>query len=141
LAAVAIVVGCGSGEEPAPRPLPPEGAIAGDFETTQCVHMAGEVEYAAECGTLMVLENRSDPDSRLIVLPVTRIPAAGEAPAEPIFWLGGGPGSSNMGYRRVEWFHENHDIVLVGYRGIDGSVSLDCPEIGEALNSGLPMMS
>jgi len=141
MAAVAILVGCGTAEEPAPPPQPPEGAVAGDFETTPCVHVAGEVAYAAECGTLIVPENRSDPDTRLIALPVTRIPAAGEVPAEPIFWLGGGPGSSNLGYRRVEWFHEDHDIVLVGYRGVDGTVDLGCPEIGEALASGLPMMS
>lgn len=141
LAAVAILLGCGTAEETAPPPQPPEGAVVGAVETGPCVHTAGEVTYAAECGTLIVPENRSDPDARLIALPVTRIPASGKAPAEPIFWLGGGPGSSNLGYRRVEWFHENHDIVLVGYRGVDGSVDLGCPEIGEALASGLPMMS
>jgi pimeloyl-ACP methyl ester carboxylesterase len=141
MAAVAIHVGCGTGAEPIPPPGPPAGAVAGDFETTPCVHTAGDVDYVAECGALIVPENRSDPDTRLIALPVTRIPASGEASAEPIFWLGGGPGSSNLGYRRVEWFHEDHDIVLVGYRGIDGSVYLGCPEIGEALVSGPPMMS
>jgi len=99
------------------------------------------VEYAAECGTLIVPENRNDPGSRLIALPVKRIPASGDAAAEPIFWLTGGPGTSNMSYSRVEWFHESHDIVLVGYRGVDGTVFLDCPEIDAAMRSGLPMMS
>jgi len=141
LALALVLIGCGSSEEPAPRPQPQAGAVAGDFDVVPCVHVAREVEYAAECGTLIVPENRNDPDSRLIALPVKRIPASGGAPAEPIFWLTGGPGTSNMDYSRVEWFHENHDIVLIGYRGVDGTVHLSCPEIGEAMGSGLPMMS
>lgn len=138
---VAIGIGCGSGQEPAPPPMPQPGAVAGDFDVTPCVHEAKEIEYAAECGTLIVPENRSKPDSRLIALPVTRIPATDESQSEPIFWLAGGPGSSNMGYSRVEWFHEEHDIVLVGYRGVDGSVYLSCPEIEEAMAAGPSMMS
>jgi pimeloyl-ACP methyl ester carboxylesterase len=141
LAVAAAMIGCGSSEDPVPRPQPPDGAVAGDFDVVPCVHVAQEVEYAAECGTLIVPENRNDPGSGLIALPVKRIPASGEAPAEPIFWLTGGPGTSNMRYSRVEWFHENHDIVLVGYRGVDGSVFLTCPEIDAAMRSGLPMMS
>jgi pimeloyl-ACP methyl ester carboxylesterase len=134
-------MGCGSDEDVAPPLLPPDGAGAGDFSIEACVHTARDVEYAAECGTLIVAENRHDPNSRLIALPVKRIPASGHDPVEPIFWLTGGPGTSNMSYSRVEWFHENHDIVLVGYRGVDGSVFLGCPEIDAAMRSGLPMMS
>jgi pimeloyl-ACP methyl ester carboxylesterase len=138
---LASLIGCGSSDDPAPRPQPPDGAVSGDFDVVPCVHEAREVEYAAECGTLIVPENRNDLVSRLIALPVKRIPASGEASADPIFWLTGGPGTSNMSYSRVEWFHEHHDIVLVGYRGVDGSVFLDCPEIDAAMRSGLPMMS
>ena len=140
-AAVAVLIGCGSGGDPAPRPQVPDGAVAGNFNVVPCVHVAQEVEYAAECGTLVVPENRNEESSRLIALPVKRIPASGEATAGPIFWLTGGPGSSNMKYSRVDWFHENQDIVLVGYRGVDGTVFLDCPEIDAAMRSGLPMMS
>jgi len=129
VAIVMVLAGCGSGEDPAPRPQPQDGAVAGDFDVVPCVHLAREVEYSAECGTLIIPENRNDPSSRLISLPVKRIPASGDAPAEPIFWLTGGPGTSNMDYSRVEWFHERHDIVLVGYRGVDGSVFLGCPEL------------
>ena len=141
LAVVIVLIGCGSSEDPAPRPQPWDGAVAGDFESVPCVHVAREMEYAAECGTLIVPENRSDESSRLIALPVKRVRSSSDAPDEPIFWLAGGPGSSNMDYSRVEWFHENHDIVLVGYRGVDGSVYFGCPEVGEAMTSGLPMMS
>lgn len=107
---VTILVGCGAGEVTAPPPQPPAQATAGVFDVAPCVHVAHEVEYAAECGTLIVPENRNDPDSRMIALPVTRIPASGAQPSTPIFWLAGGPGASNMKYSRVEWFHENHDI-------------------------------
>lgn len=141
LAAVVLLAGCGASEEPAPRPRPADGAVAGDFEVAPCIHVARDVEYAAECGTLIVPENRYDETSRLIALPVKRIRAAGATPAQPIFFLTGGPGQSNMFYSRVEWFHENHDIVLVGYRGVDGTVYLACPEVTEAMGSGLPLMS
>jgi pimeloyl-ACP methyl ester carboxylesterase len=141
IATAMMFIGCGAEEVAAPRPQLPVGGVAGDFEVEVCVHVAREMEYAAECGTLIVPENRYDPGSRLIALPVKRIPASSDDPAEPIFWLTGGPGASNMSYSRVEWSHENHDIVLVGYRGVDGSVYLGCPEIGAAMRSGLPMMS
>ena len=29
----------------------------------------------------------------------------------------------------MNWFIERHDVVIVGYRGVDGSVRLDCPEV------------
>ena len=141
LAALPLLASCGREEVAEFRPRPPVGAVVGDFGTTPCLHLAGDVEYEAECGMLMVPENRDDPESRLIALPVKRIPASGDAPAEPIFFLAGGPGQSNLGYSRVEWFHESHDIVLVGYRGVDGSVYLGCPEVSEAMALGLPMMS
>lgn len=139
--AVIMLAGCGAHEEPAPRPQPPQGAATGDFDSAPCVHVAREVEYEAECGTLVVPENRYDIASRLIALPVKRIPASGESPAEPVFHLTGGPGISNLRHSQVEWFHENHDIVLVGFRGVDGTVHLGCPEVSEAIGSGVPLMS
>jgi pimeloyl-ACP methyl ester carboxylesterase len=41
----------------------------------------------------------------------------------------------------VDWFHDTHDIVLVGYRGVDGTAYLSCPEVTEVMGSGLPLMS
>ena len=140
IAAMALV-GCGQREESAARPQVPDGAVAGDYLVDACTHVARDVEYAAECGTLMVPENRYDDHSRLIALPVKRIPSSNAAPAEPVFFLAGGPGASNLGYSRVAWFHEHHDIVLVGYRGVDGTVFLGCPEVEAAMGSGWPLMS
>jgi pimeloyl-ACP methyl ester carboxylesterase len=112
----------------------PAGAQAGDLMGLEpCTYKAGGAEYAADCGTLVVPENRADPNSRLIALPVIRVRATGSNPTEPIFWFQGGPGLSNMKLSRVFWFIENHDIVLVGYRGVDGPVVLNCPEVVEVM--------
>ena len=74
-----------------------------------------------------------NPQSRLIALPVTRIRARSAHPAEPIFRLEGGPGITNMTFAKASRFADDHDVVLVGYRGVDGSVGLDCPEVASAL--------
>jgi len=141
LVLVLVLASCGISDDESPRLQPPENAVRGDFSVVPCLHVSNEVEYSAECGTLIVPENRYDEGSRLIAIPVKRIRAAGDATAEPIFYLTGGPGMSNLNYGRVEWFHEGHDIVLVGYRGVDGTVYLGCPEVSEALTSGPPLLS
>jgi pimeloyl-ACP methyl ester carboxylesterase len=111
----------------------PDGAIAGDLELAPCDYETEYGPYDAECGALVVAENGTDPESRLIALPVTRIRAGSTDPGEPIFRLNGGPGQSNMDFPHASRFVENHDVVLVGYRGADGSVRLDCPEVEAAL--------
>ena len=79
--------------------------------------------------------------SRLIALPVTRIRARSEQPGQPIFRLEGGPGVTNMKFTRASRYAENHDVVLVGYRGVDGSVRLDCPEVESALKHSTDFLS
>jgi pimeloyl-ACP methyl ester carboxylesterase len=111
----------------------PEGAKAGDLTLKPCSYSTEDGSYDADCGTLVVPENRADPDSRLIALPVTRIHARSDHPGEPIFPLWGGPGLTNMKWPQASRFADNHDVVLVGYRGVDGSVRLDCPEVESAL--------
>lgn len=134
LLAALLLAGCGS--EEAPTPAAPEGAQAGDLVDLQpCTYKAGETEYSADCGTLVVPENRNDPGSRLIALPVIRVRALSESPAEPIFFLQGGPGGSNQHFSYLEGLADRHDFVQVGYRGVDGSVVLDCPEIAEAVRN------
>jgi pimeloyl-ACP methyl ester carboxylesterase len=111
----------------------PAGAQAGDLvELESCEYKANKVNYEADCGTLVVTENRSDPDSRLIALPVIRVRALADDPADPIFWFAGGPGGSNMHFPGLAGLVEEHDIVMVGYRGVEGSVVLACPEMSRA---------
>ena len=78
-------------------------------------------------------ENRADPQSRLIALPVTRIRARSERPGNPVFRLEGGPGKTNMKFSPASRMADDRDVVLVGYRGVDGSSVLDCPEVESAL--------
>jgi len=125
-----LLPACGGKEAPITVPA---GAQAGNLVGLEaCTYEANDVEYAADCGTLVVPENRGDPNSRLIALPVTRIRATGGNPTEPVFWLTGGPGETNMKFSPPAETLENHDFVMVGYRGVDGSVVLDCPEVTKA---------
>ena len=94
----------------------PKGALAGDLLLDPCTYSTQDGNYAADCGTLVVPENRSDPQSRLIAVPVTRIRAQTDEPAEPIFRLEGGPGKTNMNFSMASRFVAERDVVLVGYR-------------------------
>jgi pimeloyl-ACP methyl ester carboxylesterase len=38
-----------------------------------------------------------------------------------------------MEFANASRFADRHDVVLVGYRGVDGSSELDCPEVSSAL--------
>jgi pimeloyl-ACP methyl ester carboxylesterase len=106
--------------------------------------MFKSVKYDADCGTLVVPENRSNPNSRLIALPVVRVRATGSGSNEPLFWFMGGP-QSNVTYQsdvaHLNGLIDERDFVMVGYRGVDGSVVLQCPEVQEALKSSESMLS
>src|SRR5213595_3271243 len=110
----------------------PKGARAGQLKLHSCHYVTEDGVYAADCGTLVVQENRHDSQSRLIALPVKRIRARSAHPGVPIFRLQGGPGITNMSFPDASRFADKHDVVLVGYRGVDGSSKLDCPEVTSA---------
>ena len=111
----------------------PRGAHAGQLTLEPCTYGTEDGGYAADCGTLVVRENRHDPSSRLIALPVKRIRALAAHPREPVFRLQGGPGLTNMDFSDASRFARDRDVVLVGYRGVDGSSVLDCPEVVSAM--------
>jgi pimeloyl-ACP methyl ester carboxylesterase len=111
----------------------PRGAHAGQIFLHNCTFSTESGHYAADCGTLVVPENRQNPSSRLIALPVTRVHAKTAHPQPPVFYLQGGPGITNMVFPQASRFAANHDVVVVGYRGVDGSVRLDCPEVVSSL--------
>lgn len=119
----------------------PAGAHAGQLTLKRCTYATERGSYTADCGTLVVPENRHDPDSRLIALPVTRIRAQSAEPGLPIFRLEGGPGLTNMRFRDASRLTARHDVVLVGYRGVDGSSRLDCPEVTSALRHSRDLLS
>src|SRR5436305_4007048 len=111
----------------------PSGARAGQLTLHSCHYATEGGSYRADCGTLVVPESRYKAHSRLIALPVTRIRARSAQPGVPIFRLVGGRGLTNMEFSKASRFADDHDVVLVGYRGVDGSVRLDCPEVESAL--------
>jgi pimeloyl-ACP methyl ester carboxylesterase len=113
----------------------PDGAGAGSLSLERCDYDTEAGTVAAECGTLVVPESRRDPASELIALPVVRIRATAADAGEPVFRLGGGPGATNMGFPQASRLTDHHDVVLVGYRGVDGSRRLDCPEVAAAMRS------
>jgi RND superfamily putative drug exporter len=119
----------------------PAGAKAGQLSLHPCHYGTEQGSYAADCGTLTVAENRARPGSRLIGVKVVRIKARSAHPGAPVFRLEGGPGGTNMSFARASRLAENHDVVLVGYRGIDSSVRLDCPEVSSALKRSEDFLS
>src|SRR6201996_8480675 len=119
----------------------PAGAHAGQLTMHPCSYSTRNGTSAADCGTLVVPENRHDANSRLIALPVIVIHAHSAHPGAPIFRLQGGPGITNMVFPDASRFTANHDVVLVGYRGVDGSVRLDCPEVSSAMEDSGDLLS
>ena len=112
-----------------------QGAHAGQLTMHPCTYPTENGAYRADCGTLVVPENRADPRSRLIALPVIRVLARSSHPLAPIFRLNGGPGVTNMTFPDASRLAAQHDVVMVGYRGVDGSSVLNCPEVTAALEN------
>jgi pimeloyl-ACP methyl ester carboxylesterase len=88
------------------------------------------------CGYLIVPENRDDPNSPTIELPIAILASSSANPApDPILFLQGGPGGS--GLEDIEgWLEspylEERDIILFDQRGTGLAYpTLDCPEVDE----------
>jgi pimeloyl-ACP methyl ester carboxylesterase len=132
---------CSCSRDPFPSTRETADAAAGDLVVNAGTYLG----YDADYGTLVVPQNRRDPDSRLIELPVVRVRTRRHDPGAPVFILGGGPGARNVftekvledaaiADRVVLWYLESHDVVMVGYRGVDGSVTLTAPEFRATLS-------
>src|SRR5918997_754913 len=77
----------------------------------------------AEFGTLLVPENRSDPQSNLIELAFVRFKSTAKNPGPPIVYLAGGPGGSGIGTATGSRFplfmalREIADVIAFDQRG------------------------
>lgn len=97
--------------------------------------------YAADFGMMIVSEGAAE-ESKRIELPVVRIHSKSKKPEYPVFYFEGGPGGTNIKLENLpDSLLQNHDFVRVGYRGVDGSVSLNCPGINQALKETPNMLS
>lgn len=125
--ALAILFLCGSPEPSRAAPAEPR------FEPTPCPFTPAESGGAlVECGQLVVPENRTAPESRLLRLAVTILRASGpEAKRDPIVYLSGGPGSAESS-AVSRWLDHplrgSRDFVLFDQRGTGRSGAL-CPEL------------
>jgi pimeloyl-ACP methyl ester carboxylesterase len=93
-------------------------------------------EYSAICGQVKVPEDHLNPTDRTIELPYQLIRGSlPEGAFRPVVLaLGGGPGMSNMEFAPSKEVLEVSDVLLVGFRGVDGSVDLSCPEVDAAFS-------
>ena len=90
--------------------------------------------FDASMGAINVQQQRGRADSSTIELPVVRIKAQTQTPGEPVLLLGDGPGVSNLWSKHMPtWLLNEHDLFMVGYRGVDGSINLALPEFKQAL--------
>jgi len=89
-------------------------------------------------GYLEVLENRQDPNSRTIEMPIYIFKSRSENPKkDPIIYTVGGPGSTTMPsaqYMNYYKYLDDRDFILVEQRGnYYAKPHLDCPEWSHAI--------
>ncbi|MEL6865045.1 MAG: alpha/beta fold hydrolase [Bacteroidota bacterium] len=95
-------------------------------------------------GYLSVLENRSNPNSQIIQLPVYIFKSRNPNPQpDPIIYTVGGPGASTMRsaqYMKYYQYLDDRDFILIEQRGnYYARPHLDCPEWADAVyQSNLP---
>ena len=89
-------------------------------------------QIIAEKGSLLVPENRSDPNSRLIPINFIKFKSTAKKPASPIVYLAGGPGGSGIsitkrGFELFEGLTTVADVIVFDQRGT-GEGAIRCPE-------------
>jgi pimeloyl-ACP methyl ester carboxylesterase len=103
------------------------------FEKIACSEGLAK-ENKTECGMLTVPENRSNPKTRAIHLPVVIFRGhAVDPPRDAVLFMAGGPGVSsvaNVHSSRDVIFVEDRDYVVLEQRGArKAEPALECPEI------------
>src|ERR1044072_5131941 len=86
------------------------GAHAGHLDLKRCMYETGRGDAPPDCGPLVVPENRGDPASRLIALPVTRVRSRSPHPARPPFRLEGGRGKLKMTFPYASCYTAHHHL-------------------------------
>jgi pimeloyl-ACP methyl ester carboxylesterase len=117
----------------------PAGAASGGavprFEPGACPsRVASSPAFAqAQCGQLVVPENRHKPNGKTISISVAIIPSVTQPPKhEPLFYITGGPGGDAMGDIEflVPALNQDQNLIVLAQRGtLDAKPALLCPEI------------
>lgn len=124
---------------PQTSPFPDRSEIAGKPAGTFAIKLGTFHNYKADFGRILVPENRNKENSRLMHLVFIRVHALNDNTREPVFLLNGGPGKTNVRGILSPLFFTYNDLVIVGYRGIDSSITLESPEIGKAMTVNNPL--
>ena len=133
---VLFVAACGgsSGSNSAP------GVASAKLESGPCrSRVASSPAFVnAQCGQLIVPENRHKPNGKTISISVAIIPSITQPPKhEPLFYIAGGPGGDAMGDAEflVPILNQTQDLIVSAQRGtLDATPALLCPEI-DAFNA------
>lgn len=92
----------------------------------------------AQCGQLIVPENRNNPNGKTISISVAILPSITQPPRhEPIFYIAGGPGGDAMGDTEfiAPTINQDRNLIVLAQRGtLDATPALLCPEI-DAFNA------
>lgn len=104
----------------------PQNAIA-DLSIEKCE--LGPNKISADCGRMLVYENRSEMTGRIIPVEFVRAPAGGGA-EDVVIFLSGGPGQNAVrsAGRTLALGNKitGHDVLIINPRGVDGDTPLDC---------------
>lgn len=85
---------------------------------------------SAQLGEIMLPENRSSPDTRMIPVRFVRLPTRAKQPAAPIVYLAGGPGGAGTDAMRGQrWLlfdrlRDVGDVIILDQRGTGLSTSV-----------------
>ncbi|MDX2139799.1 MAG: alpha/beta hydrolase [Chloroflexota bacterium] len=111
-----------------------------ELDSNRCpVELPDDFDLDVTCYTLTLPQDRSEPDGLQVEIAMAVVEATGDDPADEPFWyLDGGPGGHTLENwlgsvpSTFEPFLENHDIVLMDYRGVGYSEpNLRCTETSE----------
>jgi pimeloyl-ACP methyl ester carboxylesterase len=96
-----------------------------DCSTFEGLDVSG---VTVQCGYLIVLENRSNPQSRTIKVAYALVKAHGSNPQpDPLVYLTGGPGDNAIKWVSG-WSGEDRDTILIDPRGLGYSQpAMQCP--------------
>jgi pimeloyl-ACP methyl ester carboxylesterase len=120
------------------------GAQPADEKAIEFRAGTGET-VAAFQGSLLVPENRSNGNTRMITLAYVRFPSTNPEPAAPIVYLAGGPGGSGIGTAAGPRFplfmalREVADVIAFDQRGTGQSTALPLCDSDRRLSLDKPM--
>lgn len=126
----------------APAQTPPVELKDGDLKFEPFTIPFEGQNVTGELGRLVVRENRSNPQTKLIELAFVRLKSTADKPGYPVVYLDGGPGSSAINIARVPDYmrafmklRETGDVILLDQRGIGRSK----PNLSRLASDNLPL--